>query len=336
MRYNRFLLIVPLLLGIVLASCSDVKDDITTPSKISVHGASAMNPSSNTFHGVKVKESGLQSCRQCHSADLNGGTAQVSCGNCHPAINVHVAGIKDTLSENFHGKFIASINWKLDQCSQCHGSDYAGGVASPTCKTCHTQTNGPEACNTCHGNFKNAAIIAPPNSVDGSKDVNDPGVGAHSTHLYNVSITSKNVACMECHVVPTSFSSPGHINADGKAKVIFGSTANSGLSSSSYDYPTNKCSNTWCHGNFAFAKSSSQYPTFYLEDKISGNNFSPKWSTVDGSQAACGTCHGLPPTGHVFAELNGCYVCHVGVVDKYGKIADKTKHMNGKINVFGD
>jgi len=29
------------------------------------------------------------------------------------------------------------------------------------------------------------------------------------------------------------------------------------------------------------------------------------------------------------------FVCHSGVVDENGNIADKTKHVNGKVNVFG-
>jgi hypothetical protein len=339
MRYKKLLLIVLFIIGVIFTSCSDLKNDITSPTKIGVHGASALDQSSSSFHGIKVKTSGgLKSCRQCHSADLNGGTAQVSCttSNCHPAINVHQAGINDTLSSEFHGKYIAAINWDLKQCTQCHGNDYAGGVASPTCKTCHTNSAGPEACNTCHGNFKDPNYIAPPNSVDGTKDTNDPGAGAHSTHLYNVKITSNNVACAECHIVPTSFNSAGHINANGKAQVIFGAVANYGGVNSSYDFSTNKCSNTWCHGNFAFSKANSDYPTFYTADKIEGENFSPQWNKVDGSQAKCGTCHGLPPKGHVYAEITGCIDCHPGVVDKYGNIADKTKHMNGKIDVFGN
>ncbi len=338
MRYKKILLVITVVLGAITYSCSDIRNDVTTPSKIGVHGASVMDQGSTSFHGIKVKESGLNSCRQCHSANFSGGTAGVSCAtsNCHPAIDVHQTGIKDTASANFHGKFIAANNWNLQLCSSCHGKDYAGGIASPSCKTCHTSSAGPEACNTCHGDFNNPSVIAPPKDADRSSNTNDPGVGAHTTHLYNVKIAPNNVACTECHVIPQSYSSPGHINPDGKAKLVFGTIANSGVSNASYDYTTNKCSNTYCHGNFAFSKSSSQYPYFYTADKIEGNNFSPKWNEVDSTQAACGTCHGLPPTGHVYSDLTGCAVCHIGVVDEHGKIIDKTKHMNGKINVFGN
>ncbi len=67
-----------------------------------------------------------------------------------------------------------------------------------------------------------------------------------------------------------------------------------------------------------------------------GNNFSAKWNQVDGSQAECGSCHGLPPTGHQASTLTACVNCHIGVVDNQGNIIDKTKHINGVKNVFGN
>ncbi len=50
---------------------------------------------------------------------------------------------------------------------------------------------------------------------------------------------------------------------------------------------------------------------------------------MDGTQAKCGTCHGLPPTGHIAAPITSCYLCHQGVVDEMGNIIDKDKHING-------
>jgi hypothetical protein len=64
---------------------------------------------------------------------------------------------------------------------------------------------------------------------------------------------------------------------------------------------------------------------------IVGGNASPVWT----ASAACGTCHGLPPTGHTAATLTTCVNCHSGMIDATGTITDKTKHVNGKINVFG-
>lgn len=333
MRYSKFYFTLIILLGAISFSCSDLKQDLTVPSKVSVHGVNLYNPSASTFHGETVKEKTLQSCRQCHSADLTGGTASVNCLTCHPALSIHKAGISDPTAAGFHGKYIASKNWSMSSCTSCHGTNYAGGVASPSCNTCHKNTGGPEACNTCHGNFSDPTMIAPPKDLNNNTDTKFASVGAHSTHL----VTAKGgaiAACSACHNVPQSFSSPGHIDNTNRAELVFTKISNNDIGGAAYDFTTYKCANTYCHGGFAFSKSTSSYPFAYTADKIEGNNFQPVWNKVDGSQIACGSCHGLPPKGHMDADLKSCATCHPSVIDKYGKIIDSKKHMDGKIDVF--
>lgn len=392
MRYSKYYLFFVVIAGLNFYSCSDIKDNLTSPSKISVHNVSILDPISVNFHGVAVKEKGLESCQQCHAAKFDGGTAKKSCAasnchpnvavhqnginnpasinfhgkyiadkkipmsdcnqchgnnfaggtaspactNCHTKITTHKNGISDPSSSNFHGKFIASLNWDMSKCTECHGNNYAGGVASPSCNKCHTNPGGPEACNTCHGNFNNPNLIAPPVDRNRNTDVTLASVGAHSSHLINLKIGSV-VKCSDCHVVPTALNSPGHIDATSKAEVVLTAKySDYQVSAGVYDPGTAKCSNTYCHGNFSFSKATSQWSFAYTADKIVGENFQPTWNKVDGSQSACGTCHGLPPQGHMEAELKGCGNCHTGIVDDHGKIIDKTKHINGKINVFGN
>jgi hypothetical protein len=57
---------------------------------------------------------------------------------------------------------------------------------------------------------------------------------------------------------------------------------------------------------------------------------------VDGTQATCGSCHNLPPIGHVEANITACSTCHQGIVDSDGNIIDTDKHINGEKNVFGN
>ena len=57
---------------------------------------------------------------------------------------------------------------------------------------------------------------------------------------------------------------------------------------------------------FRFQKATSQWSFAYTADKMEGENFQPTWNKVDGTQAACGTCHGLPPRGHMDADLKAC------------------------------
>lgn len=394
MRYSKFYLMLIFTIGLLFYSCSDIKNDLTAPSKISVHDASVLNPISINFHGVTVKEKGLESCKQCHAVKFDGGTANTNCStaNCHPDIAVHQnkseinnpvaanfhgkyiatkkismnacnqchgdnytggiaspacttchskiamhkTGISDPASANFHGKFIASLNWDMTKCTGCHGNNYAGGIASPTCNTCHKNPGGPEACNTCHGNFSDPALIAPPVDRNRNTAVTLASVGAHSSHLINAKI-GPLVKCSTCHVVPTSLNSSGHIDNTPKAEVIMTAKfSDYQTGNAAYDFTTNKCTNTYCHGGFAFNKSTSQYQFVYTADKIEGNNYQPVWNKVDATQATCGSCHGLPPTGHLDSDLKSCATCHAEVVDKYGKIINASKHMDGKINVFGN
>jgi predicted CxxxxCH...CXXCH cytochrome family protein len=278
----------------------------------------------------------MSTCNECHGVNFGGGIASPACTQCHSAITAHKTGISDPASANFHGRYVASLNWDMSKCKECHGSNYTGGIASPSCNKCHTNPGGPEACNTCHGSFTNPSLIAPPVDLNRNTDTKFASVGAHSTHLLNVKIGSL-VKCNECHIVPTSLNSPGHIDNNGRAEVIL-TTKYSDYQNGNgiYNLITYTCSNTYCHGNFSFPKATSQWQFAYTADKIEGNNFQPTWNKVDGTQAKCGTCHGLPPKGHMDSDLSGCAVCHIGVVDKYGNIIDKTKHMDGKIEVFGN
>lgn len=333
MRYSKFYFTLIMVLGLIFFSCSDLQQDITLPSKVSVHGVNVYNPSSATYHGLSVKEKTLESCKQCHASNFSGGIAGVNCLKCHEAVDVHKEGILDHDSEAFHGDYVGEKGWNLSICSQCHGKQYQGGVAAVACIKCHTNPGGPEACNTCHGNFNDPTKIAPPRDLEDGTETTESGVGAHSAHLYNVKFTS-NVKCSDCHIVPVSYSAVGHIDNSEGAELTFGKISNYEIGSATYDNGTLKCSNTYCHGGFAFNKSNSQYQSFYTADKIEGNNLQPIWNKVDGTQAECGSCHGLPPKGHIESDLKSCATCHIGVVDKYGKIIDATKHMDGKINVF--
>lgn len=334
MRYSKFYFILILTLGLISFSCSELQQDITLPSKVSVHGVSVYNPSSSTYHGLSVKEKTLESCKQCHAPDFSGGISQVNCNTCHTAVKIHQGDINNPTSAGFHGRYIASQNWSMSSCTLCHGTNYSGKVASPSCNTCHKNPGGPEACNTCHGSFANPLLIAPPTDLARNIDTKFAGVGAHSDHLISAKMGALTV-CNDCHIVPSSYSSAGHIDNTPKAELFFQKKNIFEIGNGSYDFTSNKCSNTYCHGGFVFTKSNSQYPFAYSADKIEGNNYQPIWNKVDGSQILCGSCHGLPPKGHMESTLESCATCHSGVVDRYGKIIDATKHMNRKVNVFG-
>jgi predicted CxxxxCH...CXXCH cytochrome family protein len=321
--------------GTAGVSCSSTLCHSTT---IAVHQTGILDTKSANYHGlfISTNKVAMSTCNECHGVNFAGGVASPACTQCHTTISVHKTGISDPASANFHGRYVQSLNWDMSKCKECHGSTYAGGVASPSCNKCHTNSGGPEACNTCHGSFTNPSLIAPPVDLNRNTDTKYAGVGAHSTHLLNVKIGSL-VKCNECHVVPTSVSSAGHIDGNNRAEVTMTTKySNYQNANGTYNLTNYTCSNTYCHGNFTFPKATSQWQFAYTADNMVGNNYTPVWNKVDGTQAKCGTCHGLPPTGHMASDLSGCATCHIGVVDKYGNIIDKTKHMDGKIEVFGN
>ncbi|MCR4417721.1 MAG: hypothetical protein NUV92_08260 [Ignavibacteria bacterium] len=261
-------------------------------------------------------------------------------------ISLHKEGVNNPSSPNFHGKLVAQMNWDLKYCQQCHAVNYTGGTANASCLECHKQPGGPEACNTCHGDFANPLQIAPPRDLSGGISETSRGVGAHTKHLGGQSIGSA-VECSVCHTIPRGFSDAGHIDGSPSAEIIFTGLAVKGTSPTNqpvYNYNQISCSNTYCHGNFRFTKSESSYPFAYTQDAMIGNNSNPIWNVVDGTYLKCNSCHGKSetdpsPIGHINSSLtdlnnNPCANCHPGVVDYQGQIIDKEKHINGKINVF--
>ncbi len=266
-----------------------------------------------------------------------------------PTVNIHKSGISNPNSSDFHGKLISSTDWTMQQCKQCHGANYQGGIiagSSGNCLSCHTQPAGPEACNTCHGDFADPTRIAPPRALDGSISSSSRGVGAHVKHLYETS-SGNTVECSECHKVPLLFLSEGHFDSSSRSEIIFGDltktqTNDTGTTdydaglplftpNPSYNFETNSCSNTYCHGYFK------------------NGNLDYVVSFTAGSEGGkCGTCHGNKDTGDPMPKLSSqggthpnvstCNSCHSGVValvDGKYVITDPSKHINGKLNILG-
>lgn len=335
LRYTGPLLLFAVVVGI--AACSDRNIPVT----VSTHPDGWVSPQSDEFHGTFVLESASKgdNCATCHGEDFAGGTSGVSCYQCHAAYP-HPDDFKFPSQANFHGKTVAQVaHWDLSECQSCHGEDYAGkGVDEKNCRTCHTAADGPEDCQTCHGGEFNAA---PPEDLSGHSDPMFAGVGAHQEHLQDGDLwTTGSVAaaCSNCHVVPPTYDAPGHIDGGPvAAEVTFGNLAtHGGTLSPSYDASVTTCSGTYCHGGFVFTLAETENPRGYAEDTIEGNNVSVVWTQVGTGQAECGTCHSIPPTGHIDAPANRCFTCHSAVVDADLNIINPSLHINGEVNVFGN
>ncbi len=264
-------------------------------------------------------------------------------------VDVHPEGFKSQSSPNFHAIAIRNSGWEMRTCRQCHGGSYTGANAiSCEGSGCHVDANGnaksPESCNTCHGSSTAAAndtlSWAPPQATTGDTSATAHGVGAHQTHLLATGdYSSTSVPCAGCHSIPSSVYASGHINTQGPAQVAI--TAALAIVSSggvtptpTYDAQSMRCSDTYCHGNWRLRKSSSQYPFVYTDSVITGANYSVQW-TGGALETACGTCHGLPPSGHLSQGIttSNCTSCHY-LTNQNGPL-DKSTHINGKIELYG-
>ncbi|MBI5524898.1 MAG: CxxxxCH/CxxCH domain-containing protein, partial [Deltaproteobacteria bacterium] len=174
------------------------------------------------------------------------------------------------------------------------------------CSTSPLGTGGPATadvtCTSCHGSGENAA---PPPAVGGSNGTSDPGVGAHRTHVLGGPL-KKRFDCDACHTKPAAVSAPGHVN--GVVDLTWGVLARAGGAMPVFDETTATCSSVYCHG--------ATLP--------GGTNTTPVWTTVDGTQAKCGACHGAPPPAP-HPPNKSCEMCHPDP-------EDGGKHVNGVLD----
>ena len=85
-----------------------------------------------------------------------------------PKIRVHPAAWSEPDSTDFHGQYVRGRTY--ESCAGCHGEDYEGADAAPSCYACHNGpsghpemwnepaqhgeevvTNGADQCRDCHG-----------------------------------------------------------------------------------------------------------------------------------------------------------------------------------------
>ncbi|QQR91003.1 MAG: CxxxxCH/CxxCH domain-containing protein [Myxococcales bacterium] len=166
-------------------------------------------------------------------------------------------------------------------------------------------------CSSCHGDSMSPA---PPTGLDGESATTDRAVGAHRSHLGEDSVWHGRIECGNCHIVPAETSSPGHIDGDNVAEVTFAALATS--NGASPEWNTETCSNVYCHGA-----------------TLSGGSLTtPTWTLVDGSQRACGTCHGYPPPAP-HPQDESCGNCHSTMQPGSDTFLDPQRHINGVLDV---
>jgi predicted CxxxxCH...CXXCH cytochrome family protein len=196
-----------------------------------------------------------------------------------------------------HGLPPVSPHPQINDCSACHAEVVGQDDVTITNRERHVDGVVDVAfdggCTSCHGSDN----PAPPRGLQGETSTATPGVGAHQVHLAG-SNRARAVTCGECHLVPERVLEPGHVDSFAPAEVSFSGAAVAFGASPSFTAGT--CSNTACHGG-----------SFPVRGHDSGGSLTtPHWTAVDGSQAGCGSCHGLPPPRPHPYHSEDCGRCH--------------------------
>jgi predicted CxxxxCH...CXXCH cytochrome family protein len=242
---------------------------------------------------------------------------------------IHEPGILNPNSADFHANLVRQNAYNFSLCQSCHGADLTGGDARVSCQECHSfqiAADGTTTCTSCHGS---AQSIAPPRDVDGETGISAPGVGAHRGHLFGLAAISAPIPCSTCHVVPAEVGSPGHLSNTLPPQVTFSGLAVADGATPSWDPDALTCSSTYCHGGGAGLSTDTAF-----------QQRTPVWN-LGGSQAFCGSCHGLPPSPkHPHVTFPDCARCHPDTVTPDGIIivsgppgAQTSFHINGKVDV---
>ena len=169
-------------------------------------------------------------------------------------------------------------------------------------------------CHLCHGGA--SGNDAPPTGLHGETAATALAVGAHQAHLAD-SEFRKAILCGDCHLVPSSIA--GHGNT-GQATLTFSALATQG-GTAAWNRTTATCSNVYCHGDTLAA---------------GGTKTKPVWTAPES--VTCGTCHGLPPSGHsaftTAAAVTDCHTCHSATVKPDGTIdVAGGHHIDGKLDL---
>ena len=230
-------------------------------------------------------------------------------------------------------------------CGACHGLPPAAPHPTvtggrPACNGCHAGTVNPDGsialagnlhvngtvelagtggCTGCHGDparTPSAIAPAPPRDTQGNVVTTAAGVGAHQRHLVAGSLRGP-IPCTECHVVPGDIA-----HATQPLQLTWGPIARAGGVTPTFNPASLTCTNH-CHGTAA----------------VGGSVPQPLWNVVNGTQAACGACHGLPPPAPhptVTGGLTACVGCHAATLNPDGSVnvAGGT-HVDGVIQATG-
>ena len=327
------------------------------PAKVT--GVTSFAPGATACTTCHTEPNGPLACTTCHAprgphgAHVNPSStssAGLSCSTCHPIPGpsviggLHGDGQVEVIFDSTHVAPERSYDPSSRACAvSCH--DRGGARPRPTwndtspivCGDCHQSPptgHFKGACSSCHteANATGTSLSGGALHMNAKVDLGDgsggcgachgkgndplPSTGAHRSHAN--SPLSADVACTICHVVPKQVIADGHL--DGVVGVVFSGLATARSANAQWD--GHRCNEVACHG----AK------------LVDPPMVVPAWRDTSGAPAACGACHGLPPTQHTPSTSCERSTCHGDEVTRdaagVASIAPQGRllHINGVID----
>ncbi|WP_052440692.1 CxxxxCH/CxxCH domain-containing protein, partial [Geobacter sp. OR-1] len=251
----------------------------------------------------------------------------------------------DTAKHNRSNRVCQVCHSKTKYHNYSSGNNY-GGLNHPNpkdvCTGCHSHKTGFRAsCENCHGNPPTVNILGGPAGF-----ANNPGptnatdlstTGSHPAHVID-----RKMGCTTCHsgntmpsvsnTIQMGFNGYGGkvtsggytgYSAAGSSRFVSSSPGTVILAASDSYATANRCTNLYCHGG----GTSSRAPLG------GGTVAAPAWMTVDGSQDACGACHG---TTAATVPATGSHSRHAGnVTGSYAMLCSTCHNVTGNTHANG-
>ena len=266
------------------------------------------------------------SCSICHDGGYTGTTAD-SLIHADGRIDVIFTGKGANTTYSQPAGNIPGDGYGTCSTSKCHGRATRNWGISTTLPTCEK----------CHGTAQSA--IATGVFKDTAGNPASSYVGTHVSHLAGSHNLTAPLQCRDCHLVPASVDSFGHMSSL-PARITWGTFAGyssivrggaNALMTPTYSGGTSRtCNNTYCHAGVQIKDPNTGIVSYQ------GAKPNPSWNdTAYLGGTGCNTCHGYPPQGTHTSSTN-CYACHSHVEQSNLMFADKSRHINRRVETTAD
>lgn len=278
-------------------------------------------------------------CAVCHGASYSATSVPTGSGTTHvdKSINLGFTGAAVGTTYGKTSTFSPGSAYGSCSTSICHGQGTVtwGAIFS----TGATFPYSASLCDKCHSGTAAAPFYS--TGIPKVTSSTDAKVGAHTAHLTSTDSLATASVCADCHGTVV-LNTATHMN--GTTTFSWSSLATkNGTLTPTYTPASGVCANVYCHGASMPGGDSS------------GSNKAPIWKDPNYlpttfSAAACGTCHGFPPStvsGHpavtlpvgfpVSASIGTTCSCHSNINAAGNSYAtmfvDMSLHINGTVDV---